>query len=47
MMQEEGRLADLNVVERIAIRKVPRGAFLFAAGAAPVVVVIPRISIEE
>lgn len=46
-MQEEGHLVDLSVGERIVIRKAPNGAFLFAAGAAPVVLVIPRISIEE
>lgn len=46
-MQEEGRLADQWVDERSAIRKAPQGAFLFWAGEAPVVQVIPRISIEE
>lgn len=46
-MQKEGHLADLSVLERIAIRKAPQGAFLFTAGVAPIVLVIPRISIEE
>jgi hypothetical protein len=47
-MQAKGRLADMWVVERIATRKAPpQGAFLFWAGAAPVVLVMPRNSIEE